>query len=1417
MLSMRKQSAPNSMPWRAKNVRVVAIDSNYNDVQVSMQIIQDAGIECAWKVVDSPDVLKKTLKRFDPHLVICEYDVQGINEQIVAKIVEQSDTVIPIVLVTGKLNEDEAEELTHKWAYDYVLKDHLKRLPLIVLHALERRELIEQNRRLRQHSGKKDKLGGWEPSPKGHLTDQLTRLESEVLQREQINRQLSHREKKYRQLLEDIASIVIRWSTDGRISYMNSFGLEYFGYTEQDVIGYHVRMLFPMAEKNRQFPDLLLESPSQFTNVETENVRANGSRVWIAWSNRLLLSSNGKPEGVLSVGNDITRLKKTEKTLEHKQTLLDTFFGKSPVGMIVLGVDKKIHHINSTAADYLGKRPSEVEGRSLTDYLSTDITEFYDSIDNVVRAGKSLNGVEYRGELAGRKGRRLHLISSFFPMYFPDGSRLVGVISLNITRTCNGQNAFQRSQALYREFVENSNSVILRWAPDGTILFANTFCGKQFGFSPSQMEGMSLVDLFPKSDEVVQDIQSMTRDMLANPENYINMHHRHVRRDGSVVWIAWTNRPVRDINGRVVEFLSIGNDITELVNAEAALKNSEQFFGNFVDSIDAVIVRLSMNGIVSFINRYGEMSVGRSYKKLLGLSYAGTIFPTENCDAAEKIDSVRHGKAQSVRFECRSVIRHKESRWMHWTAKRIESGEGAAAEILCTGVDISERRRIEEALHYRIRFERLISTLSTRFINLTSAKVDRGIETSLRLIGLFAGADRSYLFLFDESNTHMSNKFEWVNKGVRSQKGELQNLKISDFSWLMSSIQAGESVLISDTAKLPPEASNEAKTFDAGNIKSVICVPLISRSSIIGFAGFDAVLRRQKWTDNVLKLLQIVGSMFVNAVERKRFDEKLQQSEWIYRSIFENTGTATTIVERDTTISLANNEFGQMLGYTKDEIEGRMSWRQVAHPDEIKKLEAHHFERRHNPDAVPSRYESMLVTRQGKVLDIMIVAGMIRGTDRSVVTFVDITDRKRNERQLAKEREKAELRAREAQEGRRILEALMDYIPEAIIIADAPDVRIRMMSRYAARLLGIKDKESIVSNAERSDKWGFYHLDGATLPSSEELPLSRTIQKGEEVINEEWVIKRPDGRSVIILANSGPVYDSRGRISGGVVAWRDITQRKLAEEAVRDHSHQLEQVNKTLVKKNQELDEANAKLKELDSLKSEFVSMASHELRTPLTGIIGFTETLMAKDIQLTEQERDKYLSIIEAEGKRLGLLLGELLDISKIEKGVDELVTSMINVAGLARESVASMQIPPEVHIRIETDDERKLRAPIDHDRMKQVFMNIIDNAIIYSKQKVDIDIRISQEDEKMIRVVIADNGPGIPSDELGKIFEKFYRSRRNPPGENRGSGLGLSIAKGIIEAHGGKIWAESEPGNGTDIIFTLSKRKSEYASFNY
>ncbi len=246
---------------------------------------------------------------------------------------------------------------------------------------------------------------------------------------------------------------------------------------------------------------------------------------------------------------------------------------------------------------------------------------------------------------------------------------------------------------------------------------------------------------------------------------------------------------------------------------------------------------------------------------------------------------------------------------------------------------------------------------------------------------------------------------------------------------------------------------------------------------------------------------------------------------------------------------------------------------------------------------------------------------------------------------------------------------------------------------------------------------------------------------------------------------------------------------------------ELRDKNDDLRQKHAQLEESNKRLRQLDELKSDFVSMVSHELRTPLTSIIGFAKTI--RTLPLSQEQHNQYLDIIESEGKRLSSLVEEYLDISKIESGNISLKLKPTNMGVLIRSALDSFEASKRKNVII---DLPPLMPDVlaDRTRITSVLNNFIDNAIKYSGDSHDIVIT-GHVKENGVAVTVKDFGAGIAPEDMSRIFEKFYRGKNNATLRRQGSGLGLAIAKGIIEAHGGKIWCESSVGKGSQFSFFL------------
>jgi Na+/proline symporter/signal transduction histidine kinase len=266
--------------------------------------------------------------------------------------------------------------------------------------------------------------------------------------------------------------------------------------------------------------------------------------------------------------------------------------------------------------------------------------------------------------------------------------------------------------------------------------------------------------------------------------------------------------------------------------------------------------------------------------------------------------------------------------------------------------------------------------------------------------------------------------------------------------------------------------------------------------------------------------------------------------------------------------------------------------------------------------------------------------------------------------------------------------------------------------------------------------------------------------------------------------------------------------REILDEAsqVVVYSHRLEQKSRELEAATAELREANERLKELDRLKDDFVSTVTHELRTPLTSIRAFTEILL-DDPEVELGQRKKFLGIITKETERLTRLINQVLDLAKIESGKAEWLESPVDMKEVISDTLAAMdQLFKEKRIEVEARLPEKVSAvTADLDRMIQVMLNLLSNAMKFCDPANGwIEIALDERDG-YLRVDVRDNGRGISPEDHAAIFSKFRQVGDTLTDEPHGSGLGLHISRQIVEHFGGSMWVESRLGSGACFSFTL------------
>ncbi len=239
----------------------------------------------------------------------------------------------------------------------------------------------------------------------------------------------------------------------------------------------------------------------------------------------------------------------------------------------------------------------------------------------------------------------------------------------------------------------------------------------------------------------------------------------------------------------------------------------------------------------------------------------------------------------------------------------------------------------------------------------------------------------------------------------------------------------------------------------------------------------------------------------------------------------------------------------------------------------------------------------------------------------------------------------------------------------------------------------------------------------------------------------------------------------------------------------------------------QELAVANERLKELDHLKSDFVSNVSHELRTPLTAIKGAVDLMLREVAGPLTEKQFHYLNRVRSNTQHLAGLINDLLDLSKIESGKIELKGTRVALDALVHEVLETLRpIAAERVITLEaTFREPSILVWADRNKVNQVLMNLIGNAIKFTPIQGRVTVSASRNGEGNVQVSVSDTGPGVPSDESEKIFDKFYQITEAEGTKPKGTGLGLAICKSLVALHGGKIWVEPKPTGGSIFCFTL------------
>ncbi|CAN5436124.1 hypothetical protein BH09CHL1_BH09CHL1_17500 [soil metagenome] len=496
------------------------------------------------------------------------------------------------------------------------------------------------------------------------------------------------------------------------------------------------------------------------------------------------------------------------------------------------------------------------------------------------------------------------------------------------------------------------------------------------------------------------------------------------------------------------------------------------------------------------------------------------------------------------------------------------------------------------------------------------------------------------------------------------------------------------------------------------------------------------------------RLQRLVGSL-------ESAQSELSDREARLSTILEGVGDAILIVTPDGEIVESNSAAATLLGAEGVSVTGKSVDRFIPRaPDMVVGGEFLELE------AGPSKRDVLLATLDNRRFPTEVTASRVRinGIWHVVLCIRDISERVRSQEAIREQYLASEL-------ARRLARSVIDAANDVMLFVGLDD-RVLFVNRRHSELFSVPDRD-LVGHSIEEIRTVYSRVFRDVDPFIESLHQSVGSDESREpvLLAQAWPAQRELSLQVL------PVKGPDGELIGRLCVIRDVSAER-----------------------------------EADRLKSDFVSLVSHELRTPLTSIKGYVDLLLEGEVGTLSPEQSEFLNIVAASSTRLVALTNDLLDVSRIEAGHLDLNPIAMEVAPQVRTVLTTLRPQIEAKAQHLVLDLPDLLPPVqvDQNRFVQVLTNLVSNAHKYTQEGGEITIRVQHEADN-VRFEVIDNGAGLTSEEQQRLFTRFYRARNQSTQKAGGTGLGLAISKSLVEAQGGTIGVQSEPGKGSMFWFVL------------
>jgi PAS domain S-box-containing protein len=511
------------------------------------------------------------------------------------------------------------------------------------------------------------------------------------------------------------------------------------------------------------------------------------------------------------------------------------------------------------------------------------------------------------------------------------------------------------------------------------------------------------------------------------------------------------------------------------------------------------------------------------------------------------------------------------------------------------------------------------------------------------------------------------------------------------------------------------------------------------------------------------------------------------QPELDYKRLYENSPVLERTINTRGIIIVCNNSYAKYFGYSKKEIIGKSIFNHIAKESYDEMLRTFNIWKKtgivHNREIWFKRKNKTVFLGLLSATNIYDYKRCLIGSNTAIRDITEIFNARKK-----------------IQESEIKIRAQFEDLKKSNNLLFATEQKYKNLYEKTPALLRSVNTKGIVTDCNESyaknlgytkrEILGMSLFDHTAEKSTGDMTNDMKHWRKTSVISQKEIwLKRKNGKIFPTLLTGINLYDENGKIIGRTVQLTDLTQIYRAREKLQAKEEQIEA---QLIS-----------LKKLSSVKDEFLTMITHELKTPLVPINSYVDILLSGVLGPLNEAQKNRLEIVKSSSKSLLKLISDILDAQKIELGQLTLKKESYDIAGIINDTVNKMKpIVEQNGISITTDLHEGISCLCDKIRIEQVLSNLISNSLDFcAKGSGKIHIKLHLQDGNA-KIIVKDNGVGIIKSALDKIFVKFYQADTATTREHGGTGIGLSVCKGIIDGHGGKIWAESGGRNkGAEI----------------